>query len=448
MSNYNTANKLIRDIKAFRAYLDNLKPDSKYIDHDKVKAKIHETIRDITFYVHEVELFTDDNKVRQLKITRILNDMTNALKTMNHASQMKTLSYILSEDCIDEINNISLYYFNSTIDNYYYGYDTNYKLDIDFLIKLRSSIANNNALNIFYMNCFSGINVDGFAIPDKDITYGYYNSDSRAAKEKLNRFIKGTLKGSYISNNFFDIVFLNPTISFREDYDALGRIMENEERISIRNSLKYVRKNGVMIFSIPVTRMTNSLALHLSKVLSENTQIIRQNAISETVVIIGQKDITQKAKESLYNKLKYLDFYEDTISIEELEQNIYSIPTEVLQLEYFRGSQLDISDIMEAVNPSLIDNLVDSQLKPLVVKDQSPLLPFNMGQIGLVLTSGCLDGVIKEVDGVYHVIKGMTTKLTTCSEEEEEDKVKSVETITNQVKINIFTADGKFIELG
>jgi hypothetical protein len=237
-------------------------------------------------------------------------------------------------------------------------------------------------------------------------------------------------------------------LSFREDYDALGRIMENEERISIRNSLKYVRKNGVIIFSIPVTRMTNSLALHLSKVLSENTQIIRQNAMCESVVIIGQKDITQKAKESLYNKLKYLDFYEDTISIDELEQNIYSIPTEVLQLDYFRGSQLDISDIMEAVNPSLIDNLVDSQLKPLVVKDQSPLLPFNMGQVGLVLTSGCLDGVIKEVDGVYHVIKGMTTKLTTCSEEEEEDKVKSVETITNQVKINIFTADGKFIELG
>lgn len=445
MTNYNTACKLIRDIKAFRAYLDNLKPDSKYIDHDKVKAKIQETIRDITFYTHEIELFTE---VNQLKITKILNDMTNALETMNHASQMKTLSYILSEDCTNELYDISIYRLKSIIDNYYYNYDTNYKLDIDFLIKLRSSIANNNALNIFYMNCFSGINVDGFAIPDKDITYGYYNSDSRAAKEKLNRFIKGTLKGSYISNNFFDVVFLNPVLSFREDYDALGRIMENEERVSIRNSLKYVRKNGVMIFSIPVTRMTNSLALHLSKVLSENTQIIRQNAMCESVVIIGQKDITQKAKESLYNKLKYLDFYEDTISIDELEQNIYSIPTEVLQLDYFRGSQLDISDIMEAVNPSLIDNLVDSQLKPLVVKDQSPLLPFNMGQIGLVLTSGCLDGVIKEVDGVYHVIKGMTTKLTTCSEEEEEDKVKSVETITNQVKINIFTADGKFIELG
>ncbi len=448
MTNYNTASKLIKDIKAFKAYLDNLKPDSKYIDHDKVKAKIHETIQDMSFYIHEIELFVRDKGPNQLKISKILNDMTNALGTMNHASQMKTLSYILSEDCINELDDISLYRLTHSIDNYYYNYDNNYKLDEDFLIKLRSSITNNNALNIFYMNCFTGINIDGFAAPEKDTTYGYHQEDSFLAKEKLNRFIKGTLKGSYISNNFFDVVFLNPKISFRDQYDALGRLMENEERVSIRNSLKYVRKNGVLIFSIPVTRMTNSLALHLSKVLSENTQIIRQSAACESVVIIGQKDITQKAKESLYNKLKYLDYYKDTIHIDDIKQNVYSIPTEELQLDYFRGSQLDISDIMEAISPSLIDNLVDNQLKPLVVKDQSPLLPFNMGQVGLVLTSGCLDGVIKEVDGVYHVIKGMTTKLTTCSEEEEDDKVKSVETITNQVKINIFTADGKFIELG
>jgi hypothetical protein len=104
---------------------------------------------------------------------------------------------------------------------------------------------------------------------------------------------------------------------------------------------------------------------------------------------------------------------------------------------------------MEAVNPSLIDNLVDSQLKPLVVKDQSPLLPFNMGQVGLVLTSGCLDGVIEEMEGINHVIKGMTTKVVSTNREDVDDNtIKCTETINNQVKINIFTADGKYIQLG
>ena len=95
-------------------------------------------------------------------------------------------------------------------------------------------------------------------------------------------------------------------------------------------------------------------------------------------------------------------------------------------------------------------SFLDSQTQPLVVKDQSPLLPFNIGQVGLVLTSGCLDGVVEEVDGVYHVIKGMTTKLTTTQTEvsETDNKVKSTETISNQVKINVFTANGEFISLG
>ena len=39
--------------------------------------------------------------------------------------------------------------------------------------------------------------------------------------------------------------------------------------------------------------------------------------------------------------------------------------------------------------------------KSINIEKQStrPLLPFNMGQIGLVLTSGCLDGVVEEYEG-------------------------------------------------
>jgi hypothetical protein len=90
-----------------------------------------------------------------------------------------------------------------------------------------------------------------------------------------------------------------------------------------------------------------------------------------------------------------------------------------------------------------------AQTDPLVVKDQAPLLPFNIGQVGLVLTSGCLDGVIEEMEGINHVIKGMTTKVITTNREDLDDnKMRCTETINNQVKINIFTADGKYIQLG
>ena len=125
------------------------------------------------------------------------------------------------------------------------------------------------------------------------------------------------------------------------------------------------------------------------------------------------------------------------------------IPTEELTLEYFRGSELDIDDVMAASNDNMLDSFLSSQTDPLVIKDQAPPLPFNIGQVGLVLTSGCLDGVIEEMDGINHVIKGMTTKVMTTNREELDDnRIKCTETINNQVKINVFTADGKFIQLG
>ena len=76
-----------------------------------------------------------------------------------------------------------------------------------------------------------------------------------------------------------------------------------------------------------------------------------------------------------------------------------------------------------------------------------PLMPFNMGQIGLVLTSGCLDGTVEEYEGQYHAIKGMVTKIKHVDNDIDNNEESILETISNKVQINIITPDGKFIEL-
>ena len=81
-------------------------------------------------------------------------------------------------------------------------------------------------------------------------------------------------------------------------------------------------------------------------------------------------------------------------------------------------------------------------------RNARPLLPFNMGQIGLVLTSGCLDGIVEEYPGQYHAIKGMVTKIKHTDTNNDVGNEESVlETISNKVQINIITPDGQFIEL-
>jgi hypothetical protein len=172
---------------------------------------------------------------------------------------------------------------------------------------------------------------------------------------------------------------------------------------------------------LPATRVDDNLALWLSKALSENTIVFKLNDTPlQQIVIMGQKQITSTVKESLYARLKRID-YDSLEDYTVLDTNMFVIPDEELVLEYFRGSRLDASDVLEAVNVSMINDFLNKQTQPLVVKDQSPLLPFNIGQVGLVLTSGCLDGVVEEMDGVYHVIKGMTTKITDTKTEVSDD---------------------------
>ena len=272
------------------------------------------------------------------------------------------------------------------------------------------------------------------------------------ARENMARVIHGPLKGSTISNNFFDVVFVNPKIGYGEAKDYMGVVIEPCERIEIKNCIKYLRPNGLLVMTLPATRIVPALALYLSKVLTD-VKVFKVYSAYESdmqrVIITGIKKAmnTTVSDETIYKRLKCFDYN----TAQEMTENVgkYILPTEELTLELFRGSKLDLADIKAAMDLSLIDNFLDNQTQPLVVKDQSPLLPFNIGQVGLVLTSGCLDGIVKEMDGIHHVIKGMTTKVTTTVQENLEDnKIRSTETINNQVKINVFTADGEFIQLG
>ena len=120
----------------------------------------------------------------------------------------------------------------------------------------------------------------------------------------------------------------------------------------------------------------------------------------------------------------------------------------IITPELFRGSVLDEEELEQIINTS---GLMSSFWKQHEIEQNEsnirPLLPFNMGQIGLVLTSGCLDGVVEEYEGQYHAIKGMVTKVRDFNNSREDNDETSIETISNKVQINLLTPDGQFIEL-
>ena len=447
MTNVYMVQIYLNNLKALKTYVNKLDVNVKFYDLDKIKAKINEQIEKIEWQLKDISTIMSFRRcyADHKNLYNVIKEKVKTAETLEKLIEIKTYINMLHEEDFEELR---LYDLSNAADNHYYGNYRLVEMPIDYTRSLYRAIKNTNELNIFMPECFYGTTIASFA-SSKDKTFGNASSYVNDARSRMTRVIKGGLKGSHITNNYFDVVFMVPEVQMKLEQDPFGKIREPKEKVFIKNCIKYCRQNGLLVMTIPVTRLDANFAFYLSKILSDNTVVTKiPDDPMNRITIMGQKQITNKIKPELYERLKYINY--DTIPLTNTLQPTFEIPTEQLILDFFRGSTLDTEDILEALQPALINNFLDNQTQPLIVKDQSPLLPFNIGQVGLVLTSGCLDGVVEEVDGVYHVIKGMTTKLTTTQTEvsEENNKVKSTETISNQVKINVFTADGEFISLG
>lgn len=80
--------------------------------------------------------------------------------------------------------------------------------------------------------------------------------------------------------------------------------------------------------------------------------------------------------------------------------------------------------------------------------NRQPLIPFNPGQLGLILVSGDIDGIVDEGNGYYHVIKGSVFRNPTVTNEIEPNNTQ-VRKITRNVStaITVMLADGTITKL-
>ena len=424
---------------------------------DKVKFRLSSEFFSMRKMANELLIIIDDYSAPLSKdillffINQINSDLKiiDNIKTINEAKEIIDRYYIYYEK--EYFKAISKHDFSDTIyklsHQTYLSYEELTRTDCSLIM---DSININREFNIFSTIARKGYSLRSLkeASLDKAITYGLEKDTDAMITLKTNcdKTIKGTLNGSRISNDVFDMMYLCPFISWEAEYNELGSLKEKSEKLILRYHIKHLRKNGIMIFTIPFFRLTKDMNILIAKLL-DNVQVIKKDNTSfQQVIIIGTKNQTKDAKNNIYEYLNNLN-YDD---IGRTLDKIYSLPTGGIQEpELFRGSVLDFEEIQSLIdNSGLMDSFWDKNKIEDNTQSTRPLMPFNMGQIGLVLTSGCLDGVVEEYEGQYHAIKGMVTKIkhvdTTV---DDDDKETTVETISNKVQINIVTPDGQFIEL-
>lgn len=450
------AEELRRRINSACIYINNLKPVS---DIDKTINKIYKDTLEMKRLCSSLNYTVSNYWESELNaistaIDTLSNELYNSatIEDIKRASNEFVEHQSLFVTTCESIRNYSLSDTGMRLNNvendiYYLGME---KLSI-----ISDYISPDKELNMFSPQTFDGKNESEFCalcsctVNPHGLEQERYGFND--AKQRIDRMIKGSLKGSIISHDFFDMIFLVPKISILTELKNDGHLTDTNENILLKNSMQYLKNNGLFIYTIPFYRLTPEMLLFMSKWL-RNIEIFRYEDDLDTtrfVTIMGIKDFNPSYAD-VFSTLCLLTYESLSTSI----NTIYEVETvENTELKLFRGSVLDESELDEIINnDGLYSEFFNSIEIKDNLKDSKPLLPFNIGQIGLILSSGCLDGVVDEVDGVKHVIKGMTIKQTDKNTESTinakgETIIDATTTVSNRVQISAFGADGKFYTL-
>lgn len=307
----------------------------------------------------------------------------------------------------------------------------------------------NREVTLFESDCSTGDCFNFLQSPNL-LAYGTEKSnDISVAKEYATKVVKGELKGSRISNDAFDYLIakcsIKPTLKQNMRVNSVFRY----EKDYIFNINRYLRPGGILLIAIPYYRMYKDTAEMIAKNY-HNVKVFKSTGAywqeKKYIYIYGQKNTTKGFDNKAYEDLRKA--YNPDL-LEDFDENLvldYVLPPKHIPIETFRGSVLDMEELHYLVqNSGAVDEMFKNQnVEKIGESSTRPLLPFNIGQIGLVLTSGCLDGIIDEGEGHYHLVKGQVSKKTDLESNISNGVIDETEIISNRVEINILLPNGEF----
>lgn len=338
-------------------------------------------------------------------------------------------------------------------DNFYENWGcSSYLLSDNVIDEITSMIKRTTPFNVVDISCRRGQAL--LSIQNKFTMANLYGvsdlqtvSITKEERARFKRLIVGGIKEANISTDSFDMAIVIPEISFYDESEK-SKMAVNLEKKYLDRGLGSLRHNGLLVLAIPIACISKSIATSIAKILG-NVRIIIEDTRPDVAVIIGMKrpPINRTLDEKLFKRLRNLILHPELANIG--EENIsYPLPVGTVEISRFRSATLDDNEISLLFEESGIMNEFWKKQKVDKISDRSahPLLPFNVGQLGLVLTSGCLDGVIDEGNGCSHAVKGRVIKVTDSDRNISDDgtQVEVASTTSNRVEISMFLPDGTY----
>lgn len=302
-------------------------------------------------------------------------------------------------------------------------------------------------VNLLDPCCGCGLALKTLAQDNDCNTYGIELDRHRAEETltRLNRVSFGSYFHSQLNHEAFHLMFLNPP--YLSVMTENGNNTRNEKRFLV-DSLYHLMQGGLLIYIIPHYRLTADIC----RVLCDNFDDLTIWKFADDefkkykqVAIMGirrkRRDGSDMVQE-LASKALLPDMLPE---LSELSEGRYQLPTVSAKVNTFKGAQFNVHELAEQLNRSTSFSRLFEKNK-LDSNHKRPLLPLNLGQVGLIGGSGLINGLV-ECD-TPHIIKGRIVKENAVNQEENLDKkgelmsTTVVETRSNKMIFNLLTPQG------
>lgn len=272
------------------------------------------------------------------------------------------------------------------------------------------------------------------------------NTDIR---KRLNRVAIGDFDSYRIQRKVFDIIVHRFTHDMvYHDEDRTTEIVKRSRIEQEINRMKgYLVDNGVLLLTIPtfLLRSKELLAIASNFEYLWNIELPTDMPVHYTLVALRYHYAqNQEEKDATFQALKNMHPVKE-MTAELAESTISLLPKATKEVRLMEGAYPDTDFLQIVLDESPIRSLPKQREEEPI----RPLLPLKKGQIGQILASGRLDGIIEEPDGQKHVIRGRVYKgirnHTKTNYDNEDDASEETISITNNmIEINLVAGDGTY----
>ncbi len=301
--------------------------------------------------------------------------------------------------------------------------------------------------NVFDPCCGCGLALRTLAQGNNCYTYGVELDEYRAeeAQTRLHRVGFGSYFHSRISHEAFHVMLLNPPyLSVVNENGGNTRL----EKRFLAESADHLITGGLLIYIIPYYRLTPDICRILADNFSDIT--IWRFAAGEfakykQIAALGIRKKKEDGSALVAALSRYAFTPEDIPELSELPEGRYTLPRTPVTVPTFKGAKFNEAELAEQLKRSKSFSRLFEK-SSLDNMDKRPLLPLNIGQVGLIGGSGMINGLI-ECD-TPHIIKGRIVKElrseVTASVDRDGESVPTEvrETLTNKMIFNLLTPKG------